>query len=198
MDIIIVTATYIATQMLSDISSLKIVTLFGFSMDAGTLIYPLTFTLRDLVHKTVGRKGARTIIICAAVINLFMSLLFWIVARIPGDPTVGPQLEFAQVLSPVWRIVIASIIAEVVSEFLDTEIYHYWVTKITRRFQWMRVLISNIFSIPIDSLIFVWGAFGGIYSKSVLLSIFMANILLKIAITILGLPLIYLVKEKNH
>jgi hypothetical protein len=194
---LIVTAAYIAAQMLSDITSLKIVTFLGFSMDAGTLIYPITFTLRDLVHKRVGLKGARTVIVCAAVINLFMAFIFWIVAKMPGDPAIGPQLEFAKVLSPVWRIVIASIAAEVVSELLDTEIYHLWVTKVTQRFQWMRVLISNLFSVPIDSLIFVWGAFGGVYTATVIWSIFIANILLKGAVTILGLPLIYLVKEKD-
>jgi len=194
---LIVTAAYIAAQMLSDITSLKIVTFLGFSMDAGTLIYPITFTLRDLVHKRVGLKGARTVIVCAAVINLFMAFIFWIVAKMPGDPAIGPQLEFAKVLSPVWRIVIASIAAEVVSELLDTEIYRLWVTKVTQRFQWMRVLISNLFSVPIDSLIFVWGAFGGVYTATVIWSIFIANILLKGAVTILGLPLIYLVKEKD-
>jgi len=196
--VIIVIAAYIFAQILSDITSLKIITLLGFSMDAGTLIYPFTFTLRDLVHKTVGSKGARIVIICAAVINLLMALLFWIVARIPGDPKVGAQLEFAIVLSPVWRIVIASIIAEVVSELLDTEIYRIWVEKVTKRYQWVRVLVSNSVSIPIDSLIFVWGAFGGIYIPSVVWSIFFANLILKGTITIISLPMIYLVKDKSR
>jgi len=198
LSVIIVTAAYIAAQMLSDISSLKIITFLGFSMDAGTLIYPLTFTLRDLVHKTVGIKGARTVIVSAAVINLFMAFLFWIIARMPGDPAVGVQSEFAAVLSPVWRIVIASIIAEIVSELIDTEIYRLWVEKITMHYQWMRVLVSNSFSIPVDSLIFVWGAFGGVYSQPVIWSIFIANLILKGAVTLIGMPLIYLVKEQNH
>lgn len=183
--------------MLSDITSLKIILFLGMSMDAGTLIYPITFTLRDLVHKTVGRKGAVTVILAAAVINLIMALLFWIVARLPGDPAVGDQSAFAQVLSPVWRIVIASIIAEVIAELIDTEAYHLWVTKITKRYQWLRVLCSNIFSVPTDSLIFVWLAFGGVYETATVWSIFLANILLKGGTTLLSLPLIYLVKERE-
>lgn len=197
MAIIIVVSAYIAAQMLSDITSLKIVLFLGLSMDAGTFIYPITFTLRDLVHKTVGRKGAVTVVIAAAVINLLMAFLFWIVAKLPGDPSVGDQSAFAKVLTPVWRIVIASIIAEVVSELLDTEIYHLWVTKITMRFQWMRVLFSNSLSVPADSLIFVWLAFGGVYSTAVVWSIFLSNIILKGATTLISLPLIYLVKEQK-
>ncbi|NMC40369.1 MAG: TonB-dependent receptor [Bacteroidales bacterium] len=40
-------AAYIAAQILSDIGSLKIAWVAGFSIDGGTFIYPLTFTLRD-------------------------------------------------------------------------------------------------------------------------------------------------------
>ncbi|MFA5526307.1 MAG: VUT family protein, partial [Acholeplasmataceae bacterium] len=89
--VLVVAAAYIAAQMLSDIASLKIVLFAGLSMDAGTLIYPITFTLRDLVHKTTGKKGAQTIILAAAVINVVMALLFWIVAKLPYDSAAGPQ-----------------------------------------------------------------------------------------------------------
>jgi uncharacterized integral membrane protein (TIGR00697 family) len=194
---ILVTSAYIAAQMLSDISSLKIVTFIGLSMDAGTLIYPFTFTFRDLVHKVVGRKGARLIILTAAAINLFMAGLFWVISQLPYDPSVGPQHDWDSVLSPVWRIVIASILAEVFSELTDTEVYHLWVTRITTRFQWLRVLSSNAVSIPLDSIIFVWAAFGGVYPNFSVWEIFLANIILKGIVTLISLPSIYLVKDRN-
>jgi hypothetical protein len=193
---IVVTSIYIAAQILADITSLKIVNIFGRSVDAGTLIYPLTFTIRDLVHKVAGRRAARIIIITAAIINLAMAGLFWIVSRLPYDPTAGPQPDWDSVLAPVWRIVIASILAEVFSELTDTEIYHLWVTRITKRYQWLRVLVSNAVSIPIDSLIFVWVAFGGVLPTLVVWEIFVANLLLKGGFTIISLPSIYLVKER--
>jgi len=193
---LVVAAAYIAAQMLADITSLKIVLFFGLSMDAGTFIYPITFTLRDLVHKTSGIKAARALIVTAAVINLVMAGLFWLVAALPGDPSVGPQREFAVVLAPVWRIVMASIVAEVMAEMLDTEIYRLWVRRVTRRYQWARVLSSNALSVPIDSLVFAWGAFGGQLPSSVVWSIVLANILLKGATTLVSLPLIYAVPER--
>jgi uncharacterized integral membrane protein (TIGR00697 family) len=194
---IVVISVYIAAQMLSDIGSLKIARVAGFSVDAGTFIYPITFTIRDLVHKLLGKAAARTVIILAAVINLLMVVFFQFAAWLPQDPSWGMGEEFATILGPVWRIVIASIVAEVISELIDTEAYHFWVSRITRKYQWARVLFSNAISIPIDSLIFCWGAFGFALPGSVVWSIFFANVIIKGLVTVVSLPAIYLVKEKQ-
>jgi uncharacterized integral membrane protein (TIGR00697 family) len=136
------------------------------------------------------------LIITAAVVNLVMAALFWVTARLPADMAVGPQEAFGEVLSPVWRIVFASIVAEVVAELIDTEGYRLWVRKVTHRFQWARVLISNSLSVPVDSLIFVWLAFGGTIPTTVVWSIFISNVIIKGLTTLVSLPGIYLVKEK--
>ena len=67
---------------------------------------------------------------------------------------------------------LASIAAEVVSELLDTEMYELWVKRVAVRYpwarrQWMRVLSSNAASLPVDSLIFAWGAFGGVLPAAI-------------------------------
>ena len=133
-----------------------------------------------------------------AVINLFMVVFFQFAAWLPQDPTWGLGKEFATILGPVWRIVIASVMAEVISELIDTEVYHFWVNRITRKYQWARVLTSNAVSIPIDSLIFCWGAFGLALPHSTVWSIFLANVIFKGAVTIVSLPAIYLVKENEN
>ena len=193
----IVSAAYVAAQMLSDVTSLRIVVIAGFSVDAGTLIYPFTFTLRDLVHKTGGIRTARALIISASVINLVMAVLFWLVARLPPDMHVGSQMEFGRVLAPVWRIVIASIIAEVASELVDGEVYQVWVKRFGPRLQWMRVLTSNSVSVPLDSALFCSLAFIGRMPFAVVVSIFFANVLAKGITTVVSLPWIYLVRERK-
>lgn len=197
---IIVVSAYIGTQMLADIASLKIARLGPLSIDGGTFVYPLTFTLRDLVHKLLGKRGARTIIVTAAVINLLMALTFAFVAWLPADPDWGLQAEFAAILGPVWRIVLASIAAEVVSELIDTEIYALWVAQVAVRYrwarpQWLRVLSSNFVSVPVDSLVFAWGAFGGLLPAATVWSIFVANVLIKLIVSLISMPGIYLVPE---
>jgi len=190
---IVIIALYAAAQMMADIGSLKIGFIAGLSIDGGTFIYPITFTIRDMIHKKLGKKAARTIIIVCALINLAMALFFSLLTKLPSDPSWGLQNEFASILGPVWRIVLASIAAEVISELLDTEMYHLWVTKITTKFQWARVLFSNAVSIPVDSFIFGLIAFWGLMSADTVWSIILANIIVKGIVTIISIPLIYLI-----
>ena len=80
-----------------------------------------------MVHKALGRRAARTLVVTAAVVNLFMAVYLQWVARAPSHESYPLGDEFRRVLGPLWRIVVASIIAEVVSELLDTEVYHWFV-----------------------------------------------------------------------
>jgi queuosine precursor transporter len=186
---------YVAAQVLADVSSLRIVELAGFAVDAGTLIYPFTFTLRDLVHKIAGKTAARVLIVTAAVVNLGMALLFWVTSRLPAADTAPQTVLFGDVLSPVWGIVVASILAEVVSELIDTEVYSAWVRRMGERHQWGRVLSSNLVAIPVDSAVFVGVAVAtGVFPAAVAWSIFWVNVAVKGLVTLVSIPWIYLVK----
>jgi uncharacterized integral membrane protein (TIGR00697 family) len=190
--LLIVGGAYVAAQMLADIASLRIVSVGPYAVDAGTLIYPFTFTLRDLVHKIGGVGAARTVIFLAAGINVFMAGFFWLVSILPADPVTGPQVTFGEVLAPVWGIVVASIVAEVVAELIDTEVYRRWVRRYGERRQWGRVLASNLVAIPVDSALFVGlvTAFG-IFPSEVAWSIFLLNVVIKGLVTLVSVPWIY-------
>lgn len=190
----VVAGGYVAAQVLADVASLKIVEVFGRAIDGGTFIYPITFTLRDLVHKLAGKRVARTLIVTAAVINLAMAALFWLVDVLPAVADSGPSTDFfGEVLGPVWRIVIASIIAEVISELIDTEVYAAWASRYGHRLQWGRVLSSNAVALPIDSVLFALIAFAGLLPAAVIIDIIVLNIVFKGIVTVASIPLIYTV-----
>ena len=95
---IIAPAAYIGAQMLSDIASLKIGVVAGLAVDMGTFIYPITFTLRDIVHKVLGKRNAQTLILSAAGINLFMAAyLAWAAGRALGDKAVAITADSASI-----------------------------------------------------------------------------------------------------
>ena len=193
--LIIVVSLYIAAQIFSDIASLRILLLAGISIDGGTLIYPVTFTLRDMVHKVSNKQTAQLLIILAGIINILMVLFFWMIAYLPADKMVGDQQEFGIVLAPVFRIVFASILAEIIAEMIDTEVYHWYTKKSEGRRQWLRVVLSNGISVPVDSIIFCIGAFWGLMPISVVVSILFSNVIIKYLMTIVSIPGIYIVKE---
>jgi queuosine precursor transporter len=170
----------------------------SFSVDAGTLTYPLTFTLRDLVHKVGGRTAARITIVCTAALNLVAASAMWATANLPGDLAVDTPAQdwFGPVLTPVLRITAASVIAQVIAELVDTEVYHRWVRRFGLRAQWGRVVSSNAVSVPLDSVIFVAIAFGGVVPVGVAMSIVWANIVVKGLTSVLSVPLIYAVPDE--
>lgn len=196
--LLVVGGAYVAAQMMADIASLRIVSFAGNAVDAGTLIYPFTFTLRDLVHKIGGKSTARALIVLAALINLVMAAFFGLVGNLPPDVETGPQLEFGRVLAPVWGIVIASIVAEVVAELIDTEAYSLWLRRFADRHQWGRVLASNAVAVPVDSALFVGLAtLFGVFPAEVAVTIFWVNVVFKGIITLVSVPWIYLVKPTS-
>lgn len=194
---ILIICSYIACQMISNISSVKIANVLSLAVDGGTFLYPLAFTIRDMAHKTIGKKNTQKLIIVSAIINIFTPIYFYIISQIPADKSWEFDEAFKMTLSPVIRISIASIIASTLSEFVDTEIYHFFVSKITKKYQWLRVLISNAFSIPVDNFLFVAIAFFKVLPINALIGIFIFNFFVKYAVTIISVPMIYLVKEKD-
>ncbi len=205
---IVAVGVYVGAQVISQITSLKIGTVFGRAVDMGTFIYPITFTLRDVIHKAAGRRAARIVILTSAGVNLFLAAYLTWVSRFRTDPSYALGREYSAVLGPLWRIVIASLLAMVVSELLDTEVYHWWVTRVTTRFQWLRVLVSNAFSIPVDNLIFAIGAFAPLFFLSqhqqdislpwsAVWDIFWVNLVLKGLVSVASLPFIYITPDRH-
>ena len=197
---------YVGAQVVADITSVKIGTAFGRAVDMGTWIYPITFTLRDLVHKMLGRRAARVLVVTAAVVNLAMALYLAWVSRAPSDASYPFGEEFRLVMGPLWRIVVASIVAEVVSELLDTEVYHWFVRRVTTRYQWARVAVSNAVSVPVDNALFAVLAFGSLpfladddltLPWATVWDIFVVNLTVKAAVSALSLPLIYLSPDRD-
>jgi len=183
---------YAASQIFANILSTKIAILpfINLAVDGGTVIYPLTFTLRDLVHKTWGKNNARQVIIISAGLNALMFVLFWLVGKMKPDPSWQYQAAYEQILLPVGRIVAASIIAQIISELVDTEIFSVIYKRIG---DLTAVFLSNLSGLILDSFIFGFIAFLGSLPFATVLEIILANIIIKFIISFLSAPAIKLV-----
>jgi len=123
-------------------------------VSVGTLIFGVTFTQRDRVHR-FGRRPVYLMIFMAAV---------------------GMGLE-SLLLEVPWRIIAAALVAILASETADTEIYQK-----LRHLTWLRrVTGSNLVSIPLDSLLFNLIAFAGEFAPAMLAAIIFGEIVSKFA-----------------
>jgi queuosine precursor transporter len=202
--IVVLLGGYVFAQAVADVAATKLIQVGRFAVPAGTMIFAVTFTLRDMIHKRLGKEWARAVIWMAAVFNLAMALYLWAMAALPA-PEFYPFAEaWSAIFSFVPAIVVASIVAELVAELIDTEIYHWWRNTYGHRPQWTRVLASNAVSLPIDSILFASLAFVLLpplfgtqgLPLAALPPIIAGQIILKAIVTFASLPLIYTVKEK--
>lgn len=144
---------YIAAVLLANYTATWFIPMPIFGLvSVGTLIFGVTFTQRDRVHR-FGRKPVYIMILLAAVGMVAESLFL-------GVP---------------WRIIAASFIAIVLSETADTEVYH----RLLHLSWFQRVARSNIVSIPLDSLLFNLIAFAGVFAPIKLLAIIFGEIVVK-------------------
>ena len=188
-----IVASYVSTQIFSDLLALKIVNIpyVNFSVTAGILLYPFTFTIRDMAHKVLGKKHISYLIIFTILLNILMvSLLFLVVQMEPGAHW-DLQNSYQAVFMPVWRITIASIVAELLSQLLDTYIF----SKVYRKGKpslWA-VVISNLASSLLDSLLFVSIAFIGVLHNEIVLEIALVQAVIKILLSIAIAPTVKLI-----
>jgi uncharacterized integral membrane protein (TIGR00697 family) len=188
----ILTGLYIACELIANVTASKPVQVGGIVVPAAIFIYTLTFTLIDLIHETFGKKGARRVIVVAFLANLLLAFYTQLCVILPGASFYKGQEAFAGVLGSTPRIVFASLAAYMVSSLLDTEIFSFWKARV-RGPKWARVLASNALSTWVDSVIFITLAFYGIMPVWVLIK---GQYLVKMAITIVSLPLIYFIRSE--
>jgi len=139
---VIESVLYIFFIILADILAAKwIIPLpFGLFVPAGVFVIAPIFTLRDSIHRKYGYKQVTILIFIASGIAYGASILL-------GNEMLG-------------KVTIASVIAFLVSENVDTLVYH-----IFRKDTWLsRVMKSNLVSTFLDSIIFIGIAFGLVWS----------------------------------
>ncbi|MCY3832868.1 MAG: queuosine precursor transporter [Chloroflexi bacterium] len=196
--LILVSVAYVAAQMVADISSLRDVALFGFSVSAFSIAYPLTFTLRDMAHKLAGPQVARTLIIAAAAVYLIVQAFFALIAGLPPEVTPEESAALGQLLTPEWRFLLAAVVASVLSQLVDTEVYTRWVNRFGGEHQWGRVLVSNLIGIPLDRILFLLIAFLGARTGDELVAAFIGTSIVRLVFGIISIPGIYLVEEHSE
>ena len=178
---------YVGAELTANVTEAKPLLLAGLTIDGGTLIYALTFTLIDLIHERQGKTFARYVVGATFGANVLLAAYVHLTIRLPAPAFYTGQESYASVLGATPRIVGASLAAYLVASLVDTEAYAWWKARVGGPAA-LRVLASNAISTLVDSALFITLAFWGTFP---ILPLIVGNYAIKMTITVLSLPLVY-------
>ena len=184
---------YIACELISNVTASKPVCIGMIVVPAAVFIYTLTFTLIDLINERLGKDGARRVIYAAFTANLLLAGYCQLAVWMPPATFYDGQQAFSKVLGGTPRIVFASLTAYAISSLIDTEVFAWWKERVERG-RWARVLVSNAVSTLVDSILFISIAF---YKVMPLYPLIRGQYIIKMAVTVFSIPLIYLVRSER-
>ena len=202
--IVFIIGLYVACQLIADVGATKMIQVGSIVMPGGTFIFAVSFVLRDMIHRKLGKEWAKSAIYMAAFLNVIMIGYFWLIAVLPSPVFYQYESEWGAIFALVPSIVIASIVAEVVSQLINTEVYHWWGSHFSNLPLWTRSVSSNLVSLPIDSVIFGSLAFAilPLFFGGDAISLFDAIVMVaggqtiyKVLVALIFTPLIYTVSE---
>ena len=182
-------ATFI---LVANITAVKIIAVGSDGIDAGIIAYPITFLISDVISEVYGKKTATKVVWLGFLVNLVMVSTIFIAGKLPAATFWTDQNAFDTILGSVPRIVLASMIAYIVSQNHDVIAFQMWRTFTKGRFLWVRNTGSTLVSQGIDTFLFVIIAFSGLYSWDVLWSMIFLTYAIKALAAIADTPLIYL------
>ena len=101
-------------------------------------------------------------IFLAFLAQIAFIIFSYLVLQATGAPFFTNQAAFETVLGSVPRLVVAGLIAFLVSELFDAYVFHWFKQKTRGKHLWMRNAFSSLPAMAIDSVIFVTLAFWGV------------------------------------
>jgi queuosine precursor transporter len=187
-----VTGLFVATLLISNAITVKPLSCFGWPIDAGTMLFPITYIFGDILTEVYGYAQARRTIWIGLAANLLLAVCCQVAVALPAAADWGDQAAYAAILGPTKRIVLASLAAYWCGEFANSLVLAKLKVATKGRHLWVRTIGSTLVGESIDSFVFVFGAFWhSDWPDSLVRQVFVANVVLKTLYEVLATPLTY-------
>ena len=190
--LLLLSGCFIIALATANIIATKRIDLLGAILPAGIIAYPLTFLITDTISEVWGKSTARWVVWVGFIANILMVALFYLSRLLPPDPAWQNQEAYDVILGSVPRIVAASLIAYLASQFHDIWAFHFWRQKTGTRFLWLRNTASTFASQAIDTVLFISIAFYGVVPLQVLGGMIGAQYVAKLIFALADTPFCYL------
>lgn len=187
----IILALFVAALLISNIAATKVVAFGPIIMDGGALLFPLIYVIGDILTEVYGYKYARRAIWTGFIVMLIGVVTLTAVRYLPPAAEYQDQASFEAVLGFFPRIVLASLAAYLIGEFVNAYILARMKVKAKGKNLWQRLIASSIVGELLDTVIFATIAFAGIIVGWDFAIYILVGWLFKTGVEILLLPLTY-------
>lgn len=175
--------------VMANIFANKIVMFGPFTVSAGVIVFSMTFFITDIISEHWGPQMARKAVWSGFYSGAILILsTYFVVNWTPAVYAVEISEMFTEVFALTPRIVVASFIAYVISQNNDIWLFHYLKQKTNGNHMWLRNNLSTMTSQLIDSTIFVFIAFYGVFPIGPLI---LGQWLIKVVIAMIDTPFLY-------
>lgn len=181
--------------IISNILANRLIQVGNWSLDAGNLLFPVTYILSDVFSEVYGYKWSRRVTWWAAAMNLLFAALVALTNILPAPDYFDP-IPFQSALGSSFRIVAASIVSYVLGDLMNDKVFQRMKgdNSTMSGFAW-RAFMSSFAGQVVDSFLFVTIAFYGTMPFAELVSMICLNIFVKVGYEIIILPITYKVAK---
>jgi hypothetical protein len=178
---------------------------------AGTLLWPIVFIMTDTVNEYFGKRGVRMISWLAAGLIVYSFVFAYLAIHLaPASWWVGAakeqgvpdyQAAYAAIFGQGMWIIVGSLIAFLVGQLIDVQVFHRIRSRTGERHAWLRATGSTAVSQLVDSFVVLYIAFvlgPQQWPTSLFLAVGTLNYIYKMLAAIALLPLLYLLRAGIH
>ena len=174
----------------------KTINLFGMEATLGNIVYATGFLATDILSECYGRKASQKAIPIGFFALIVMTIFMQVALMFIPSSSDFIQESLQNVFGLMPRIALASLIAYLCSNTHDVWAFEFWKKRFpSTRYLWLRNNASTFVSQLIDSVLFAFIAFYGVFSWDTLMQIVISTYVIKWVVAVCDTPFIYLAKK---
>lgn len=187
--LILIAMLYITVDLASMVFAYKIIKVGSIIGAASSLIFPLTYSIMDLITEVYGYKIAQRMI----WYGFFCDLIFGILAlSISCIPSINEQqtAAYVMVLGTLLRAVAAQTLGVLTGALINIHLISKWKKLTNGKYFWLRSIGSSCIGEAIMLIVSVLIALGGILPFATLIRLIIYTYLYKILFAVMISPLL--------
>ena len=166
------------------------------NLSVGVLVWPVVFIMTDIINEYFGMSGVRRVTLLTIVLisYVFVALYFMGNTHAASFSAINDE-NFNVVFGTGQSIIIGSLVAFAVGQFLDFFVFHQLKLRTGHRHLWRRATGSTVVSQLVDTFVVLYIAFvlPGKWSNAEFLKVATSNYFYKLLIAVAVTPVIYAV-----